>query len=267
MVQNRLNMSPEERANTFPLNSYDVDATKLNMIPQGESVIPGIATGGSVLRETAEEYVNHKVLPRKERDANKAKFLEPSKIKQRLYHGTMAHDDYADADKQAFQQFTGSPTWLAEEPYTANVYAGAKGTMYPVHAQIKKPLVLGFNANDDAKKAFPTAKRLGVDVEHIQRMHRPEQAWEVVNHPSFIDAAQKAGYDSIQMHEGDYKTHGVFDPRKIKSAIGNRGTYDTSNPDITKAAGGVVKEKVTISPNMDVMQYELMGIKHLKKAK
>jgi len=30
---------------------------------------------------------------------------------------------------------------------------------------------------------------------------------------------------------------------------------------------GTVKEKVTISPNMDVMQYELMGIKHLKKAK
>jgi len=48
MVQNRLNMSPEERANTFPLNSYDVDATRLNMIPQGESVIPGMATGGVV---------------------------------------------------------------------------------------------------------------------------------------------------------------------------------------------------------------------------
>jgi hypothetical protein len=48
MVQNRLNMSPEERANTFPLNSYDVDATRLNMIPQGESVIPNLATGGVV---------------------------------------------------------------------------------------------------------------------------------------------------------------------------------------------------------------------------
>jgi hypothetical protein len=205
------------------------------------------AKGGTVSRETS--------------DANKAKFLEPSKVKERLYHGTITHDVYADKDEQAFQQFTGSPTWLAEEPYTANAYAGAKGTVYPVHAQIKKPLVLGFNADDDAKRAFPTAKRLGVDVEHIQRMHRPEQAWEVVNHPSFIDAAQKAGYDSIQMHEGDYKTHGVFDPRKIKSAIGNRGTYDTSNPDINMSKGGAVKGKVTMSPNMDVMQYELLNRK------
>jgi hypothetical protein len=48
MVQKRLNMSPEERTNTFPLNSYDVDATRLNMIPQGQSVIPGLATGGVV---------------------------------------------------------------------------------------------------------------------------------------------------------------------------------------------------------------------------
>ena len=40
-----------------------------------------------------------------------------------------------------------------------------------------------------------------------------------------------------------------------------------------KAAGGVVKpvgytkEKVTVSPNLDRMQYELMSVKHFKKAK
>jgi hypothetical protein len=30
---------------------------------------------------------------------------------------------------------------------------------------------------------------------------------------------------------------------------------------------GITKEKVTISPNLDAMQYELMSVKHFKKAK
>ena len=77
------------------------------------------------------------------------------------------------------------------------------------------------------------------------------------------------GYDGVVKEFGNGEKHYVaWFPHQIKSAIGNRGTYDTSNPDITKAAGGIVKEKVTISPNMDAMQYELMGVKHFtKKAK
>jgi hypothetical protein len=31
----------------------------------------------------------------------------------------------------------------------------------------------------------------------------------------------------------------MFHPNKIKSAIGNRGTYDINEPDITKAKGGL----------------------------
>jgi hypothetical protein len=33
----------------------------------------------------------------------------------------------------------------------------------------------------------------------------------------------------------------MFEPNKIKSAIGNRGTYDIEDPDITKAEGGAVR--------------------------
>jgi hypothetical protein len=72
------------------------------------------------------------------------------------------------------------------------------------------------------------------------------------------------GYDGVVQDFGGGRKHYVaWFPHQIKSAIGNRGTYDPNEPDIAKAAGGVVKEKVTISPNMDVMQYELIN----KKAK
>ena len=69
------------------------------------------------------------------------------------------------------------------------------------------------------------------------------------------------------------KNLGVYDPKKIKSAIGNRGTYDTTKADITKAKGGSIKpigytkEKVTVSPNLDQMRYELINVKRFKKAK
>jgi len=53
----------------------------------------------------------------------------------------------------------------------------------------------------------------------------------------------------------------ALEPHQVKSAIGNRGTYDPKDPDITKAEGGAVKEKVTIPPSMDVMQYELLNRK------
>jgi hypothetical protein len=39
---------------------------------------------------------------------------------------------------------------------------------------------------------------------------------------------------------GGEKEFAVFDPeRQLKSAIGNRGTYDPNDPDLTKARGGL----------------------------
>ena len=251
--------SPDEQQRMVRQHAYAYQGAKteapvhtFNITPQmREDVlkngIPLYAKGGTVSRETA--------------DANKAKFLKPSKVKERLYHGTKAHDDYAEEAGQAFAQFTGKPTWLAKEPYTASGYSAGTGSTYPVHAQVKKPLALRFDANDSAKKAFPVAKRFGVDIDHMVRTRKPERAWEVINDPAFIDAVEAAGYDGLSIAEDGYKTYGVFDPRKIKSAIGNRGTYDPNEPDINKAEGGVVKGKVTLSPNMDVMQYELLNRK------
>jgi hypothetical protein len=199
--------------------------------------------GGGAVRKALKAVLpkgQQAVLPAAESAENLAKMLKPSVAKNRLYHGTQGYDDYADEQGQAFRQFSGRPTWLAEEPYTASGYSAGKGTTYPVYAQVKKPLALNFDANDDASKAFQVAKSLGVDLGWMKSMNNPEKAWEVVSHPSFIDAVEKAGYDGLMLNEGGYKTYGVFDPSKIKSAIGNRGTYDPAEADINKAKGGQV---------------------------
>lgn len=49
-------------------------------------------------------------------------------------------------------------------------------------------------------------------------------------------------YDPVQERPEAFSTNQwvMFDPKRIKSAIGNRGTYDPNDPDITKAQGGTV---------------------------
>ena len=205
---------------------------------------------------------------RAEHDANLAKFLSESKVKGRMYHGTQSHDDYEEDSGAAIKQFTNLANWVAKEPYTTNTYAGKNGYVMPVHINIKKPLRLGFDLNGHLDDALKTAKRLGVDTSIYSDEMEP---YHVVNSPEFIEAAMKRGYDGITAKESGRITHAVFDPRMIKSAIGNRGTYNPNDPDITKAKGGSIKpvgytkEKITVSPNLDAMRYELESVKHYSK--
>ena len=70
----------------------------------------------------------------------------------------------------------------------------------------------------------------------------------------WVDNIRSEGYDSVMYTPPErrypngelVKEHEyiVFDPTQIKSAIGNRGTYDPKDPDIRKARGGLaVKRK------------------------
>jgi hypothetical protein len=215
------------------------------------------------------------VLPAAEREANKAKFLADSKIKDRLYHATPKN----------FTQFvpgghdsriSGPATWLSanpkHQPAMHNISGGLQsefreGTnVMPVHVQVKNPMVL----DDKNMLAWAQAAYAGGSREFPELMPK-EWADEV-----------KKDYDSIILADphkrGDTHEIIMFNPNKIKSATGNRGTYDVNKPDINKAKGGVVsretikpvahgiiKERVTVSPNLDAMQYELMSAKHFTK--
>jgi len=62
------------------------------------------------------------------------------------------------------------------------------------------------------------------------------------NHEQWLRALHKAtGYDSGTTVTPNGERHYIaWFPEQIKSAIGNRGTYDTTDPDITKKLGGRV---------------------------
>jgi hypothetical protein len=193
------------------------------------------------------------VKPRHERDANLAQFLKDSAVKNRMYHGTNKDIKSFKAPKNAVG------IWATKNPDVANEYAtisargvGEPPSVYPVHVRLKNP------ANKDQfgdawDLAAKDSSRLGWNT-HDER------------HKKIL---QDQGFDGAILDDSVV----VFDPKHIKSAIGNRGTYDVNDPDITKAKGGSIKpvgytkEKVTVSPSLDQMQYELISVKHSKKVK
>lgn len=88
---------------------------------------------------------------------------------------------------------------------------------------------------------------------------------------SYREALHKVlGYDGVIKDFGNGEKHYVaWFPHQIKSAIGNRGTYDTNSDKITRKKGGsikpvvrgIIKEQVTVIPNLDGMKFALMKAK------
>ena len=83
----------------------------------------------------------------------------------------------------------------------------------------------------------------------------------------YVKELEKEGYDGLHVladkYDGgpkwDEKYHDVwvsFKPTQVKSAIGNRGTFDPTDPDITKAEGGKINPIKT--PRQ--MLFEMSGI-------
>jgi len=165
-----------------------------------------------------------KVLPAAERDANLAKMLEGSAVQSQLYHGTGR--DIQEFDKSKLRRTAfGDGFHLAESPNLANFYANQfdEGqNVMPVHAAIKKPY-------------------------ELKNMHD----WYDIpgnNDKEKTNFLKSQGYDGIKYPHGaggdptspSPNVYVAFEPEQIKSATGNRGTYDLSSPDINKAQGGLV---------------------------
>ena len=173
-----------------------------------------------------------------EKEENRQKLLSPSQIKEVLYHATPKNFKKFKPGGDDIKK-SGHGIWLSmvaeRQPAMHNISGRGDdlfkhGTnVMPVHVQSRTPLVLDSQEMDDcARNAFAGGSG------NFPYMMPKEWA----------DAVQAEGYDSI--YNPRSKEVVMFDPTKIKSAIGNRGTYDTTRADITKAGGG----------SIDQMRYE-----------
>jgi len=169
-----------------------------------------------------------------ERAANLAKFLEKSKVQQRLYHGTRTsfnefkHGEGKDTDFGRFGRgFYFTPDADLASAYTRNETGG---NIMPVFLSIKNPYMFKGSESQELLRKF------GGGPEPTHMFSEEGKKWA----ESVREGLEKMGYDGyMDATDPKYAKEIVaFQPNQIKSAIGNRGTYDIDDPDITKANGG-----------------------------
>lgn len=189
------------------------------------------------------------------------KFLEPSKIKDPMYHGTTADIREFKPDRAGATYLTSDPNFASKFALNDMLYGSGledqSGFINPganimkVHVQATNPFdfdnpkhvraVLS-NLDERDKKAFRKIIK-----------NKTGDNWRGLE--NFMHIIEDTGFDSAYLREMGRKNLAVLDPRKIKSAISNRGTYDINDPDITKAKGGSIKE-----PEKTVTAYKLFRV-------
>lgn len=129
--------------------------------------------------------------------------------------------------------FTASPKLAAHYADEGAKRQGGQGaSIIPAHVAMKNPFVVDMKAYDSGAKTLDNAlSRAGVPM-HPRGYRMPsEQTAALVG----------MGHDGvIATREGKPEEYVAFHPHQIKSAIGNQGTFDPNDPDITKAGGGSV---------------------------
>jgi hypothetical protein len=191
------------------------------------------------------------VLSPEESEANLKRMLAESQISERLYHGTTATEGGKGQEairtlRPSREGSLGSGVYLSPDPKFASTYAEQEGgNVLPVYAQIRRPLVLrGVGAGGRDKDPMVEAlELLGIDPARAARM--VERAYETKGYvgKQVENRARAAGYDGISLYDrdGNLSEVVVYNPSAIKSATGNRGAFDTSHPDLSKARGGATR--------------------------
>jgi hypothetical protein len=128
---------------------------------------------------------------------------------------------------------------------TSELVEGAN--VMPVYADVRSPLVL-----DHPRKIREAAAKYQDGDRNFPRIITPEA--KAAMEADGFDAIIFGGDNAIPygdrpqdarlgFQESKDEEFIIFDPKRIKSATGNRGTYDTSDPDITKAFGGALADE------------------------
>jgi hypothetical protein len=232
--------------------------------------------------KAADATLASKALPAAERDANLAKMLEKSKVKNKAYHATdqdvKRFDPKADKRTENKSNIAG---WMTNDPEFANDFASQKfrywktahrpweedpnvpqgANIMPVHLSIENPfyatdLIKNLSGELNMDEANAVAKALGVGVDELlgdipkaikykasgkEREHTP-RGFDLVKSNVATDAMKRLGHDGVIAIENGSEVYAPFKETQIKSATGNRGTYDLNDPDINKAKGGRVEE-------------------------
>ncbi len=172
-----------------------------------------------------------------------------------VYHGTNAGGEVFSVFKNPkAEDLGGDWNMFSESPQYSSQFAQAQGAhMLPVALSIQNPLDLSSlppRRGDARNELISKLRSLDFDVDGLHRSIPYERdLYQIINRKGFredlVSASKDKGYDGIKMPDSfDENGEDIisvtwipFSPTQIKSATGNRGTFDPTNPDIRMAEG------------------------------
>jgi hypothetical protein len=150
-----------------------------------------------------------------------------------VYHGT--RNDIGEFDPAKVGKnfaFVKDGFFFSDSADTANEFAAPFGqnttgaNVVPVYLSIQKPLTLDAFTGES-----------GIDFTgEIDEMDSIIEFYDQFQ-PEILKAKIEGGYDSVMFDHSGERLFVAFNPTQIKSATGNRGTFDPTSPDIRYSRG------------------------------
>ena len=138
-------------------------------------------------------------------------------------------------------------------------YAGVGGgygdgaRVYKLFVKAENPF--DFENPEHVRKLFGNADRLStpnLSVGFASRGEVMDGSYSAIE--ALSNQIKNSGFDGLYVEENGVKNLAVFDPTQLKSATGNRGTFDPENPDIqyrpeekSRPIGEVGEQKFTVT--------------------
>jgi len=172
-----------------------------------------------------------------------------------MYHGTGAAKDFSSFSlpgNKTNRKTGGNAIYLSTSPETAGTFAnyGESPRIIPAHVSAKNPFDF---RNPDHIEALQNALTKNFKSWLPGAMYSPQTAvnwmrggdFGLLENDNVRSWMKRRGHDSYFVTEGEGKplNLAVFKPEQVKSAIGNQGTFDPNDPDMTRAEGGRVLPK------------------------
>lgn len=145
-----------------------------------------------------------------------------------MYHGTYLDFD-AFADDHVSHCFTPDPIvaeTCAKDSYSffENDPGGASIIIMPVYLRVLRP----FDPRTPECMALMEKWAIGVPGRYDYA------EWQDFEDLDIIAKIRALGFDGIWMREGEpYNVLDIFDPKQVKSAIGNSGKFDSQSSSLT----------------------------------
>jgi len=186
-----------------------------------------------------------------------SKVVDRSGKPLKVYHGTQA-DFNEFKSETGLMYFSKTPKYasqFATNPNIKSTISNSQKSVMPVYLSIQKPLDLLEFKNDfiSSYEFAAELKNRGVNIDSHKLYDSPwgskgfsndTRVWQWIRfNAKYLLPIIKAGFDGIFMYEDaeisyDKKiqdvAYVVFEPTQVKSAIGNNGEYDKTNPYIIK---------------------------------